>query len=78
MISDMVVHTFDVVEEDVAIFAAEHLWEWETSEEGQWVMENAVETPWWSSMPGVVQYSCVIVARLTEKDQTYFNLRWRK
>jgi hypothetical protein len=33
--------------EDPDLYAAQPLIEWEKSEQGQWVMENAIETPSW-------------------------------
>ena len=47
-VSDMLVHTFDVGDvEDPDIIAGFQLGDWERSEVGQWVMANAVETPYW-------------------------------
>ncbi len=33
--------------EDPEIYAAQPLYEWTKSEEGQWIMENAVEEPFY-------------------------------
>jgi hypothetical protein len=47
-IKEIVVHTFDVdYSDDPDIHAAQFLYEWETSDNGKWIMNNAVETPSW-------------------------------
>ena len=76
--SDLVVHSFCVAElEDPVIHAAEHLLDWEHSEAGAWVMDRAVETPWWYSHmePSSYSYRFSIIARLSESDQTFFKLK---
>ncbi len=64
--------------DDFEIYVAEPLYKWEKSEQGQWVMANAVNTPSWHSGWDHNTFSTrvVIVADLTEKDLTYFNLKW--
>ena len=77
--SDLVVHSFCVAElEDPVIHAAEHLLDWEHSEAGEWVMDRAVETPWWYSHmePSSYSYRFSIIARLSESDQTFFKLKY--
>ena len=77
--SDLVVHSFNVAElEDPVIHAAEHLLDWEHSEAGAWVMDRAVETPWWTSQQDISSYSYrfSIIARLSESDQTFFKLKY--
>jgi hypothetical protein len=45
---EVVVHTFTVGDvDDPDLYAAEPLWQWQQSEEGQWVMTHAAETPMW-------------------------------
>lgn len=44
----IVVHRFTVGDvEDPDLWAAEPIHKWENSEQGQWVMANAAETPVW-------------------------------
>ena len=64
--------------DDFAIYAAEPLYNWEKSEQGQWVMNNAVDKPSWHSGWDHVtfQNKVTIIADLEEKDLTYFNLKW--
>ena len=77
--SDVVVYHFlmgDV--EDPDLYAAQPLYDWQQSEAGTWVMEHAVEPPFWVRQPDVSSYGYryYIVARLKEQDQTYFKLKW--
>lgn len=77
--SDLVVHSFSVSElEDPVIHAAGPLADWEHSEAGAWVMDRAVETPWWTSQQDISSYSYrfSIIARLSESDQTFFKLKY--
>ena len=47
-IHNVVVHRFKMGDvEDPDLYAAQPLWEWQQSEAGKWIMENAVETPCW-------------------------------
>lgn len=46
------VHTFSMGDvEDPDIWAAQPLSEWQESESGQWVMQNATEPPVWHRTP---------------------------
>lgn len=48
---EVVVHSFSMGDvEDPDLYAAQPLIEWEHSEQGEWVMKNAVETPSWHRM----------------------------
>lgn len=73
------VHRFSLGDvDDPEIYAAEPLIEWERSEAGQWVMENAIDIPYWARDINPFTYGYVfrIVATLTEKDAVYYNLKW--
>ena len=79
--SDVCVHQFKVGDvEDPDVYAGEPLWQWQQSEAGKWVMENAVETPYW--MRAIDQFNWghhyKIMARLSEQNQTYFRLKFNK
>lgn len=79
--NDVCVHTFTIGDvEDPDIYAGEPLWQWRQSEAGQWVMENAVEQPYWiSSLDHVTWgHNYKIMARLSEQNQTYFKLKFLK
>ena len=77
--SEMVVYQFQLPwSEDVIIQAAAPLYEWEQSDAGKWVMAHAVEKPRWERYTEHVALNerFVIIARLTEPDQTYFRLAY--
>ena len=80
-IHKVVVCTFTVGDvEDPDLYAAEPLHKWEHSEEGQWVMTNAVETPSWHRQSDQFSYGhkYAIIARIRDKDLTWFNLKYSK
>lgn len=73
------VHEFRMNDvDDVEIYAAEPIWNWQQSDAGKFVMENANEPPVWHSYNDYNTYGTkiTIVADLKEKDITYFNLKW--
>ena len=77
--SDVCVHEFTVGDvEDPEIYAAEPIWDWQQSDAGQWVMENAVEKPYYIQS---IDYNSwghryKIMARLSEQNQTFWSLKW--
>lgn len=78
---EIVVHTFRLGDvEDPELYAAAPLIEWEKSEQGQWVMEHAVEQPMWHKNIDHVHYgySFAITAKLRGSDISYFMLKWGK
>jgi hypothetical protein len=79
--SDVVVHEFVMGDvEDPDLYAAQPIYEWQQTEAGQWVMEHAVDKPFWHRMSNPYYYGLTyyVVARLSEQDQTYWALRWKK
>lgn len=79
--SDVVVHSFTMGDvEDPDLYAAEPIINWQESEAGKWVMEHAVEKPFWHRHidPYSFGYKYHIIARLSEQDQTYWTLKWQK
>lgn len=80
-VSDVAVHSFTMGDvEDPDLYAAQPIYEWQQSEAGAWVMEHAVETPFWhrSIDPTSYGHKYYIIARLREQDQTYWALKWQK
>lgn len=76
----IVVHYFTVSDvDDPDIYAAEPIWQWQQSEAGKFVMENAIENPEWHQHFDVQTYGYkyAITAWLREQDLTYFCLRWK-
>ena len=73
------VHTFSMGDvDDVEIYAAAPIWDWQQTDAGKWVMENAIEPPYWTHSNDFTQYSnaITIVAKFTAKDYTYWKLKY--
>ena len=78
---EVVVHRFTMGDvEDPDLYAAQPLWEWQTSEQGKFVMEHANETPVWHRQADTYGYGYeyVIVAELEKKKLSEFYLRFDK
>ncbi len=62
--------------EDPALFAAQPIWEWQQTPPGKFVMEHAVEQPYWTSHMDHNTYGHVyrIMARLSEQNETFWRL----
>ena len=76
----VVVHRFSLGDvDDPEIYAAQPIWEWQQTEAGKWVMENAVDEPYWSRHTDfhTVSYQYKIVATLTEADAMWFKLKFQ-
>jgi len=77
--SDVCVHEFLVGDvEDPVIYAAEPICNWQESESGKWVMENAVEQPYYIQSMDYNSWGhrYKIMARLSEQNQTFWKLKW--
>lgn len=77
--SDVCVHEFVLNDvDDVEIYVAAPIWEWQQSEAGCWIMERAISTPYWTQQIdyNTYGYRVRIMARLNEKDQTFWRLKW--
>jgi hypothetical protein len=78
---EIVVHTFIMGDvEDPDLYAAEPLYEWQQSDQGQWVMSNALETPIWhrSVDPTSFGHRYTVTATFGTKALTEFYLRFGK
>jgi len=76
---DILVHTFRLGDvEDPDIYAAEPIWTWQQSAAGCWVMEHAVEKPYWTRRTDYQSYGYEfkIIARLSEADAVFFKLKY--
>lgn len=74
-----IVHEFWVLEyEDPEIYAAEPIWKWQNSDSGKFIMENAIEKPSYRQEIDHMTYGFhyVIIAKLKEKDYTYWKLKY--
>ena len=77
--SDMVVHRFRMGDvEDPVLYAAQPIWDWQQTEAGKFVMEHAVESPWWVRTVDHASYGFefAIMARMKESDQTFYKLKY--
>lgn len=78
--ADIAVYSFSMGDvEDPDLYAASPMSDWQNSEMGQWVMEHAVETPFWHRQtdPASFGWKYYIIARLKEQDATYWALKWK-
>lgn len=79
--SDVKVHEFNMGDvEDPDLYAAQPLWDWQQTEKGQWVLEHAVDKPFWHRVinPYTFGYTYYVIARFAEQDQLYWALKWQK
>lgn len=77
--SDMVVYRFRMGDvEDPVLYAAAPIWEWQQTDAGKFVMEHAVEPPWWVRTVDHATYGFefAIMARMRESDQTFYKLKY--
>jgi hypothetical protein len=75
----VVVHRFNVSDvEDPDMYAAQPMWEWENSEQGQFIMTNAIEKPEWHRHMSheLFVYNYAITAKLEKKKLSEFYLKW--
>jgi len=73
------VHEFRMGDvEDPDVYAAEPLMAWQKSPAGAWVMEHAVEVPYWTRALDHYNYGVTyrIMARLSEPDLIVFKLKF--
>jgi hypothetical protein len=78
--SDICVHEFTMGDvEDPDLYAAEPIMAWQDSEAGKFVMEHAVEKPYWIRQVDHSSYGhkYKIIARLSEQNQTFFKLKFK-
>lgn len=79
--SDVCVHEFSVGDvDDPDLYAAEPISKWQNSDAGQWIMANAVEPPYWmrDTFHDIWEIQFRIMARLSEQNQTFWQLKWGK
>lgn len=75
------VHQFTMGDvDDPDLYAAEPLWNWQQSEAGKWVMENAIDTPEWHRQADCMNWGhrYAVVAVFETKKLTEFYLRFGK
>ena len=64
--------------EDPDLYVAQPIYEWQESDAGKFIMEYAVEKPYWTRQADISSYGHLyrIMARLSEQDQTFWKLKW--
>lgn len=63
--------------DDVEIYAAQPLWEWQQTEQGQWVMEHCADPVYNIQPDGATWGHRVIVSGiLEEKHAVFYELKW--
>lgn len=80
-IHKIVVHRFKMSDvEDPDLYAAEPLYQWQQSEQGKFIMANAIETPIWQRQQdfALYGYEYIIVAEIESKKLSEYYLRWGK
>ena len=78
-VKNIIVHSFSMGDvEDPDLMAAEPLIKWESSDQGQWIMANAIETPIWHRVVdhNAMGWRYTITAKLNAKDYTFWVLKW--
>ena len=62
--------------EDPDLFVASPIYEWQQTPPGKFIMENAVEAPYWISSVDYSSYGTLykIIARLSEQNETFWRL----
>lgn len=76
----LIFHSFRMGDvEDPEIYVAQPLYEWEQTEQGQWVMKHCAE-PKWTIHPDNANWGhrVVIGGELEDQDATYYTLKWGK
>lgn len=75
----MIFHEFKLGDsEDPELYAAQPLWEWQQTEQGQWVMKHCSEPKYTVSVdPNYYGYKVTIYGELSNEDATYFTLKYR-
>ena len=65
--------------EDPDIYVGQNIWEWQQTAAGEFVMENAVEKPYWTRSTDYASFGHKyrIMARLSEQNETFFRLKYK-
>ena len=67
-------HVGDV--EDLEVYAAYPIYEWQKTEKGAWVKERCNDLTWHSRMNERLGYTVSIRGSLTDRDATEYYLKW--
>lgn len=75
----VVVHTISMGDvEDPDLFVADPIWQWQQTDEGQWVMAHSQQQPMWrrSMSHDTWGYQYDVVAWLDDADLTFWKLKY--
>lgn len=75
----VIVHRFTLGDvDDIEIYAAQPIWEWQQTDQGKWVMAHAIEEPEWHRQTDYVSfnYHFIITAKLIGRDYTFWAMKW--
>ena len=63
--------------EDPDLVVASPIWDWQQTPSGKFIMEHAVEAPYWISGVDYSSYGTLykIMARLSEQNETFWRLK---
>lgn len=73
------VHEFRIGDvDDPDIYAAEPIYQWQQTEAGQWVMQNAIESPWWTQGADMdtFMYKYKIFAQFSDENALFYQLKY--
>ena len=76
----MTFHTFRMGDvEDPEIYAAQPIWEWQQTEQGQWVLSHCID-PKYAVEPDNMSwgYRVRLYGEVDDTDATFFQLKWGK
>jgi hypothetical protein len=64
--------------EDPDLWVASPIYEWQQTPAGKFIMENALEAPYWISQmdPGTYSHVYKIMARLSEQNETFWKIKF--
>ena len=64
--------------EDPDLCVANPIWDWQNSDAGKFIMEHAVEKPYWIRGTDYTIYghNYRIMARLSEQNEMFWKLKW--
>ena len=71
-------HTFTMGDvDDVDIYVAQPIWEWQQTEQGQWVMDHCSD-PRYETVPDALSWGhrIRIYGELQEQDAVFWELKW--
>ncbi len=73
-------HSFNMGDvDDVDIYVAQPIWEWQQTEQGKWVMEHCAD-PKYSVGPDGQSWGhrVVLYGELEDQDAVFYQLKWGK